>query len=67
MHLSIREVIARTGCSRSFVYSRVAAKNFPEPVRLGPRKHFWFASEIDEWLRQYAAARPQTPFQVEAA
>lgn len=67
MHLSLREVIARTGCSRSTVYSRVAEKSFPQPVRLGPKKHFWFASEIDEWLRQYAAERPQTRYQVEAA
>lgn len=67
MLLPLREVSAKTGCSRSFIIAHVADNTFPAPVKIGPKKQGWLAAEIDEWIRQCAAARPQTRYQVEAA
>ena len=43
-------VKARTGLSRSTIYSRVAEGSFPKPVSLGARAVGWLESEIDSWL-----------------
>lgn len=43
-------VKALTGLSRSTIYQRVAAGNFPKPVNLGARAVGWLASEVDAWL-----------------
>lgn len=67
MLLPLREVSERTGCSRSFIIAHAADGSFPKPVKIGPQKQGWLAAEIDEWLRQCAAERPKTRYQVEAA
>lgn len=66
MLLSLPEVVAITGCSRSFILTHVAAGTFPQPVKIGPKKQGWIAAELDEWMRQRVAARPRTSFQVAA-
>ena len=43
-------VKARTGLSRSTIYSRGAEGSFPKPVSLGARAVGWLESEIDSWL-----------------
>jgi len=45
-----REVEARTGLSRSTIYSQMAEGSFPKPVRLGKRAVGWRDTAIDEWL-----------------
>ena len=53
----LREVMARTGLSRSTIYVWVAEGRFPKPVPLGERSVGWIESELEEWLRDRIAAR----------
>ena len=53
----LREVMARTGLSRSTIYVWVAEGRFPKPVPLGARSVGWIESELEEWLRDRIAAR----------
>jgi prophage regulatory protein len=48
--LRLPTVKARTGLSRSTIYLRVAAGEFPKPIRLGPRAVGWIDAEIEQWL-----------------
>jgi prophage regulatory protein len=48
--LRLRNVIDRTGLSRSTVYQRVSEGRFPKPVSLGARAVGWVESEIEEWI-----------------
>lgn len=50
-------VKARTGLSRSEIYRRVAAGDFPQPVKLGERASAWNAAEVDRWITGRIAAR----------
>jgi prophage regulatory protein len=43
-------VEARTGLSRSTIYSMMAEGRFPKPVRLGKRAVGWMESAISDWL-----------------
>jgi len=43
-------VMARTGLSRSTIYAKVAAGEFPEPINLGGRAVGWLSDEIEGWL-----------------
>jgi prophage regulatory protein len=56
--LRLPAVKARTGLSRSTIYSRIAKQEFPRPVSLGPRAVGWLDAEIDGWLcRQMEQSR----------
>lgn len=37
--------------SRSAIYSRLAAGDFPQPIQLGPRAIGWRQADIDAWLK----------------
>jgi len=50
-------VRARTGLSRSEIYRRIAAADFPQPVKLGERASAWNAAEVDSWIAARIAAR----------
>lgn len=50
-------VKARTGLSRSEIYRRIAAGNFPEPVKLGERASAWPEHEVTAWCEARIAAR----------
>jgi prophage regulatory protein len=50
-------VKARTGLSRSEIYRRIAAGDFPHPVKLGERASAWSATEVDRWIAGRIAAR----------
>ena len=52
---SLKLVMARTGLSRSTIYSYVADGIFPAQRRLGPRRIAWLASEVKAWI----ASRPR--------
>jgi len=46
-----RQVEKRVGLTRSPLYARIKAGDFPKPVRLGNgRAVGWIESEIDDWL-----------------
>lgn len=50
-------VKARTGLSRSEIYRRIAAGDFPAPCKLGERASAWNAAEVDRWITDRIAAR----------
>lgn len=50
--LRLPTVKARTGLSRSTIYLRVAAGDFPKPISLGARAVGWLESEVDKWIAQ---------------
>ena len=52
---NLRIVIARTGLSRSTLYTYVARGLFPKQRHLGPRRVAWLASEVLAWM----ATRPK--------
>lgn len=58
--LRLPAVLERTGLGKSSVYTAMASKKFPTPVRLGTRGVAWRESEIDAWVQslQTAAIRP---------
>jgi len=51
------QVKARTGLGRSEIYRRIAAGNFPAPIKLGERASAWSAAEVDSWISERIAAR----------
>ena len=60
---SLKVVMARTGLSRSTIYSYVADGIFPTQRRLGPRRIAWLASEVKAWI----ASRPRQNLLAESA
>lgn len=46
----------RVGLGKTSLYERIAAGDFPQPVRLGRRIAF-VEKEIDEWIAQRMAER----------
>jgi len=50
--LRLPAVKARVGLSRSSIYARIAAGDFPPPIILGDgaRARGWLSEEIDAWL-----------------
>jgi prophage regulatory protein len=54
---SLKVVMAKTGLSRSTLYTYIAAGTFPVQRRLGPRRVAWLASEVDAWI----TSRPTSP------
>lgn len=49
--IRLKEVIAKTGLSRSSIYSYISEQKFPANVPLGDRATAWVESEVDEWLK----------------
>lgn len=48
--LRMREVLARTGLSRSELYRRMAVGAFPASVKIGQRACAWSSREVDAWI-----------------
>lgn len=49
--LRVRTVSHATGLSVASLYRKLAAKEFPEPVRLGKRCTRWKAADVRDWIR----------------
>lgn len=47
--LRLPEVKALTGLSKTSLYTMIRDRNFPAPVRLGPRAVAWVRSEVRQW------------------
>jgi predicted DNA-binding transcriptional regulator AlpA len=45
------EVLARVRHEKSWLYDKIAAKEFPNGHLIG-RNRFWLESEVEEWLRR---------------
>jgi prophage regulatory protein len=54
--LRLPAVMRVTGLSRSTLYRLIADRQFPRPVRLGPRAVAWRRADVDAW----SDARPVT-------
>ena len=44
------EVEKATGLGRSTIYAKVAAGEFPSPMKLGRRAVGWRSDDIEKWL-----------------
>lgn len=55
--IRMREVLNRTGVSRSTIYVLMGRGDFPPPLRLGSHSIGWRDSDIEEWI----ASRPVSP------
>lgn len=57
--LRLKDVIERTGLSRSYVYSLSAAGRFPQSVSIVPggTSKGWVESEVQDWINQRIADR----------
>ena len=53
--MKFSEVIALTTLSRSTIYNRLTAGDFPECIRLSPRRVVWRRTDIDDWVDAQAA------------
>lgn len=56
--LRLRQVIDKTGLTKSTIYRRIKAGEFPGPVDLGGYIAGWRQSEIDAWI---ASLKPKSP------
>ena len=52
--IRLREVLDRTGLSRSMAYDLIEKEKFPRPVSLGARAVGWLSSQIDAWIASRA-------------
>ena len=59
--LRLAEVTARTGLSKSTVYSLIRDGSFPQSVALTPRNRGWLEHEIDAWIEAREADRDNPP------
>lgn len=45
------EVLDLTGLCRSSLYKALAAKDFPEPVKIGKRAVGWLQTDLMAWVQ----------------
>lgn len=50
--LRLRDVIARTGLSRSSIYELVAAGELQKPIAIGRRSVGWIEAEVDAYIQR---------------
>ena len=48
--LRLKDVISRTGLSRSSIYAYIAVGTFPRQFKIGLRSIGWLETEIDSWI-----------------
>jgi prophage regulatory protein len=53
----VREIVKRTGMSRSTLSRQVKLGKFPSPFRLTETTLGWMESEVEEWIMQRSAKR----------
>lgn len=56
-----RDVLARTGISKTKLYQLIAAGEFPPPVRLTTARVGWPSNEIDTWISKRIAESRGNP------
>ncbi|MDT7514551.1 helix-turn-helix transcriptional regulator [Rhodoferax mekongensis] len=57
--LRMRDVLTRTGLSRTSVYHRIKGDDFPAPVQLGPRAIGFVEAEVNNWISRLIEASRQ--------
>lgn len=58
--IRLPEALARTGISRSSVYTFIKAGSFPKPVSLGVRAIGFLSADIDAWIDARVKASRRT-------
>jgi prophage regulatory protein len=48
--LRLKDVVSKTGLSRSTIYERIKNNEFPQPLGLGARAIGFIQSEVDDWI-----------------
>jgi prophage regulatory protein len=48
--LRLKEVMARTGLSKTRLYGMIKAGTFPANIPIGPRTTAWIESEVQDWI-----------------
>jgi prophage regulatory protein len=59
--LRLPEVKRRVGLSRSEIYRKVKAGDFPRPVKLSAQASAWVEHEIAAWCEERLSARTDSP------
>lgn len=54
--IRLPDVMKLTTFSKASIYRKIAAREFPAPVKLGSASG-WFEDEVDAWMQRLAAAR----------
>ena len=57
--LRIESVLDATGLSRSRLYEKMKAGEFPLSVPIGERNKGWVESEVDDWIDKQIAKRDE--------
>ena len=60
----LADIIRITALSRSSIYRRIAAGDFPAQVSLGGRATGWRRADLQEWINDPAGFRPLTACEV---
>jgi prophage regulatory protein len=55
--LTLPEVSAMIGRSRTSIHNDIKAGRFPRPIKTGERSVRWLAEDIEAWLDQRKAER----------
>ncbi|MGN4956752.1 helix-turn-helix transcriptional regulator [Aeromonas sp. 23P] len=55
--IRVREVIQKTGLSKSTIYDMMAQGHFPNTIPLGGRAVAFIEAEVDAWMAERIAAR----------
>lgn len=58
--MRLKEVIRRTGLSRSEIYRQIESNEFPKSIKIGERMVAWHSLEIDHWIAKRIARRDAT-------
>jgi len=59
--LRLREVLRKTGLSRSTLYNRITDGQFPRQISLGNRAIGWLEAEVDTWISDRVRFSRHTP------
>ncbi|OTP72365.1 helix-turn-helix transcriptional regulator [Caballeronia sordidicola] len=53
----MREVLSRTGLSRTTIYEMIKSGSFNAPIPLGSRAVGWLESDVNKWIDDRTASR----------
>lgn len=62
--IRMREVVQRTGLSRTTIYRMKEAGTFPQSVALGENSIAWRSNEIDAWFESLQPSQTTSPLTV---
>lgn len=51
-----KDVIKKTGLSRSSIYHRISTGTFPKQIHLGGNIVGWLESDVEEWIASHVRA-----------